>query len=65
MFNLNLNKPKTNWDGAEEPTINNLYEIDHREFWICSLKCGSAEAIWSTCISSTEVDRNTSILGDS
>ena len=31
MLIRNLNKPKTKWDGAEEPTINNLYTIDDRK----------------------------------
>ena len=24
--------PQTKWDGAEEPTINYFYTIDHRQF---------------------------------
>ena len=27
---------KTKWDAAEETTINNVYEIENREFWKCS-----------------------------
>ena len=32
IFVLNLTMPKTKWDGAEEPTIRNFYEIDSRKF---------------------------------
>ena len=30
IFILNLNVPKTKWDGAEEPTINHFYKTDNR-----------------------------------
>ena len=36
---------KTKWDDAEEPTINNFYKINNREFRICSLKCGLTEVM--------------------
>ena len=32
MSKLNLNIPKLNWDGVEDPTINNYYKIDGEEF---------------------------------
>ena len=32
IFVLNLNMPKTKWDGAEEPTINNFFNIISRQF---------------------------------
>ena len=32
IFVLNLNMPKTKWDDAEEPTINNFFKIDSRHF---------------------------------
>ena len=44
MFILNLNMPKTKWDGDEEPTINNFYTIDNRKLLICSSNCGLTEA---------------------
>ena len=25
--------PKTKWDGSEEPTINNFYEVDRNATW--------------------------------
>ena len=36
MLIRNLSMPKTKWDGAEEPTINNVYTIDSRTFSIWS-----------------------------
>ena len=36
IFILNLNMPKTKWNGSEDPAINNVYNIDNRTFWICS-----------------------------
>ena len=30
---------KNQVDGAEEPTINNFFEFDSRQFWKCYLKC--------------------------
>ena len=41
---INLDMPKTKLDGAEEPTINILFKIDSRQFWICCLKGRSTEA---------------------
>ena len=32
IFFLNLNMPKTKWDGAEEPTLNNFLKIGSRRF---------------------------------
>ena len=36
--------PKTKWEGAEDPTINNFFKLESITFWICSLKCRSTEA---------------------
>ena len=44
MLIRNLNMPKTKWDGAEDPTINNFYTIDNIKFRIFSLKRASTEA---------------------
>ena len=38
IFVLNLNMPKTMWDGAEEPTINNSFKIKCRNFELYQLK---------------------------
>ena len=32
IFVLNLNMPKTKWDGAEKPTIDNFFKTDSRQF---------------------------------
>ena len=32
IFVLNLNMPKTKWEGAEDPTINNLFKIESKFF---------------------------------
>ena len=32
MLIRNLNMPKTKWEGADDPTFNNFYTIDNRQF---------------------------------
>ena len=32
IFALNLNIPRTKWEGTEDPTINNFYKIENRKF---------------------------------
>ena len=32
IFVLNFIMPKTKWEGAEDPTINNLFKIESRKF---------------------------------
>ena len=44
IFVLNINIPKTKWDGAEEPTINKFFKINSRKIIICSLNCRLTEA---------------------
>ena len=59
LFVLNLNMPKTEWAGPEEPTINNFFKLIAEHFELNMLFKVKIDRSQPHYFISTEVDRNT------